>query len=266
MRNRQNVLLVGIATMALLVGTGLVSAQDAARNQGGAAPKGAVPSASTQSGKGNNIGSSAVQDNGKSGESTLSGKPSGQTARDEKSQAPSTAQKDMGQNKPDAHRSAQEINRGGKTDEGRSAQRQDRRNPATAQETNQSRRSIAAGEHRGRDRTQNTARTERQNGLEGLHADTTKPMQGADVHLNDHQRTTIRKSVIDARGAPRVDRVNFDVRVGTVVPRQDIHVVPVPETLVRIEPEWRGFLYFVHEDEVVVVNPRDMRIVAVLTV
>jgi uncharacterized protein Smg (DUF494 family) len=33
---------------------------------------------------------------------------------------------------------------------------------------------------------------------------------------------------------------------------------------VQIDPAWRGFLYFVHEDEVVIVNPRDMRIVAVL--
>jgi hypothetical protein len=43
-----------------------------------------------------------------------------------------------------------------------------------------------------------------------------------------------------------------------------IHVVPVPETLVRIEPEWRGFLYFVYEDEVVIVSPDDMKIVAVV--
>ncbi len=77
------------------------------------------------------------------------------------------------------------------------------------------------------------------------------------------------------RGAPRVGHVNFDVQVGTVIPRHDIRIVPVPRTLVRIEPEWRGFLYFVYEDEVlyfvyedevVIVNPRDMRIVAVLPV
>ena len=35
-------------------------------------------------------------------------------------------------------------------------------------------------------------------------------------------------------------------------------------TLVRIEPEWRGFLYFVYEDEVVIVSPDDMKIVAVV--
>jgi len=36
--------------------------------------------------------------------------------------------------------------------------------------------------------------------------------------------------------------------------------------LVQIEPEWRGFLYFVYENEVVIVNPRDMRVVAVVPV
>ena len=71
--------------------------------------------------------------------------------------------------------------------------------------------------------------------------------------------------MINARGAPRVSSVDFDVTVGTAIPRGKIHVIPVPETLVRIEPEWRGFLYFVYEDEVVIVNPRDMKIVAVVS-
>ena len=89
---------------------------------------------------------------------------------------------------------------------------------------------------------------------------------GVNVKLNDEQRNEIRTTVIDKSGAPRVGHVDFDVAVGTVVPREHIHVVPVPETLVRIEPEWRGYLYFVYEDDVVIVNPRDMKIVAVLAV
>jgi hypothetical protein len=36
--------------------------------------------------------------------------------------------------------------------------------------------------------------------------------------------------------------------------------------LVDIEPTWRGFLYFIYEDELVIVDPRDLRIVAVLPV
>ena len=40
--------------------------------------------------------------------------------------------------------------------------------------------------------------------------------------------------------------------------------IPVPETLVQIEPRWHGCNYFVYENQVVVVSPRTMRIVAVL--
>jgi hypothetical protein len=86
------------------------------------------------------------------------------------------------------------------------------------------------------------------------------------VKFSERQRTTIKRTIIDAHSAPRADHVDFNVRVGTVVPRDSIHVISVPETLVRIEPQWRGFLYFVYEDEVVIVNPNDMHIVAVVAV
>ena len=76
----------------------------------------------------------------------------------------------------------------------------------------------------------------------------------------------IRDTIINASGAPRVGSVDFDVAVGTAIPRGRIHIIPVPETLVQIEPEWRGFLYFIVRDELVIVNPEDMRIVAVVPV
>ena len=56
------------------------------------------------------------------------------------------------------------------------------------------------------------------------------------------------------------------VRVGAVLPRERIHAVGVPDTLVRIDPAWRGYLYFVARDEVIIVNRRTMRVVAILTV
>lgn len=86
------------------------------------------------------------------------------------------------------------------------------------------------------------------------------------VKFSERQRTTIKRTIINSRHAPKVGHVDFDVRVGTVVPRGSIHITTVPETLVRIEPRWRGYLYFVYEDEIVVVNPHDMRIVAVVAV
>ena len=105
----------------------------------------------------------------------------------------------------------------------------------------------------------NTAqsRDKRLNGLQG---------NATGLVLNDEQRTRIRDTVINARGAPRVGSVDFDVTVGTEIPRGRIHIIPVPETLAQIEPEWRGFLYFIVRDELVIVNPEDMRIVAVVPV
>jgi hypothetical protein len=99
----------------------------------------------------------------------------------------------------------------------------------------------------------------------GLQGNASGQMQGQH-ELSEQQRTHIRQTVIGARGAPRVGHVDFDVRVGTRIPRDRIHLVPVPETLVQIDPEWEGFLYFVYDDEIVVVDPNDMEIVAVFAV
>ena len=105
----------------------------------------------------------------------------------------------------------------------------------------------------------NTAqsRDERLKGLQG---------NATGVVLNDEQRTRIRDTIINARGAPKVGSVDFDVAVGTAIPRGRIQIIPVPETLVQIEPEWRGFLYFIVRDELVIVNPQDVQIVAVVPV
>jgi hypothetical protein len=60
-----------------------------------------------------------------------------------------------------------------------------------------------------------------------------------------------------------VSNVNFDVRVGTVVPR-NVNVVVVPDVIVRIHPQWRGYKYFVYQDEIVILEPDSLRIVAVI--
>jgi Protein of unknown function (DUF1236) len=99
----------------------------------------------------------------------------------------------------------------------------------------------------------------------GLQGNASGQMQGQH-QLTEEQRTRIRQTIIDPRNAPRVGHVDFDVRVGTRLPRGRIHLIRVPETLVQIDPAWQDFLYFVYEDEIVVVDPSDMEIVAVLPV
>jgi hypothetical protein len=84
------------------------------------------------------------------------------------------------------------------------------------------------------------------------------------VNLTTEQRTTIRQEVLTA-SAPRATNINFSVNVGTVVP-SSVRVVEVPPTIVKIHPQWKGYRYFVYNDEIVIVEPRTLKIVAVLNV
>jgi hypothetical protein len=90
---------------------------------------------------------------------------------------------------------------------------------------------------------------------------------GGSVSLNSEQKTKIRTTVLESRSAPKVSRssINFNIRVGTVVPRT-VHFVAVPETLVEIQPAWRGYRYFIVDEEIIIVEPSSFKIVAVLTV
>jgi hypothetical protein len=81
--------------------------------------------------------------------------------------------------------------------------------------------------------------------------------------LSSEQRTKVHSIIVGARGAPRVARVDFDVKVGVAVPRT-VTLAPVPQEIVVIEPTWRGFEYFLVGDEIVVVDPATLEIVAVL--
>jgi hypothetical protein len=85
----------------------------------------------------------------------------------------------------------------------------------------------------------------------------------ATASLTVEQRTRIRETVLKSGNVPRVDRVDFSISVGTVVPRS-VRVIALPATVVEIHPAWRGYMYFVHGDEIIVVEPGTLRIVAVL--
>ena len=85
----------------------------------------------------------------------------------------------------------------------------------------------------------------------------------SNVSLTNEQKTTIRSTVLSS--GPKVTKVNFNVRVGTVIPRT-VKIAPLPATLIEIQPAWRGYMYFVYSDEIIVVEPGSLRIVAVLEV
>jgi len=87
---------------------------------------------------------------------------------------------------------------------------------------------------------------------------------GGSVALTTEQKIKIRSSVLTGN-APRVTNVNFSIKVGTVVPRT-VRLVTVPATLVEIHPAWRGYMHFVHGDEIIIVEPGTMKIVTVIVV
>jgi peptidoglycan hydrolase-like protein with peptidoglycan-binding domain len=91
-------------------------------------------------------------------------------------------------------------------------------------------------------------------------AEATQQAQG--VSVTPQQRTRIRETVFASNNVPRVDNVNFAVRMGTTVPGS-VLLVAVPDTLIEIYPEWRDHEYFVVRDEVVIVD-HSHRIVAVV--
>jgi hypothetical protein len=85
--------------------------------------------------------------------------------------------------------------------------------------------------------------------------------------LTSEQKTKIRTTVVQSRNAPKVSRsnINFSINVGTVVPRT-VKIVSVPSTLVEIHPAWRGYSYFIVDEEIIIVEPRTLKIIAVLDI
>jgi hypothetical protein len=85
------------------------------------------------------------------------------------------------------------------------------------------------------------------------------------VSFTTEQRTKIRETVLKERNAPRLGKVDFSIKEGTVVPRT-VRVIEIPDVIVEIHPEWRGFKYFIVNEQLVIVEPDTLMIVAVVDV
>jgi Protein of unknown function (DUF1236) len=273
MRINKTTLLAGIAALALIAGAGAVSAQQTGNEQGNKQPNaasqkmnkgGANQNAGAQNKTGGQMGQNAAgANNSKMGENAGAQNQNRgnmqRNAENHGSMGKNAAQQNRHQHS--AQRSQHERAMSGREGMNRqTAQGHERfgRNAAqrNAQAGPRNERNARAGQRNG----QNTAAQER-NGLQGLQGNAR-----VNTQINDQQRTRIRQTVIDARGAPRVDHVDFNIAVGTVVPRTGVRIMPVPAALVAIDPTWRGLRYFVYEQELVLVDPNTMTIVAVINV
>jgi hypothetical protein len=86
---------------------------------------------------------------------------------------------------------------------------------------------------------------------------------GASVQLSQDQRTKIKDVIVRDRNVARVNGANFSVSVGTRVPR-DVHVSVLPPEVVTIVPEYRGFEYVLVGDQLLIIDPDTLEIVAIL--
>jgi Protein of unknown function (DUF1236) len=85
------------------------------------------------------------------------------------------------------------------------------------------------------------------------------------VNLTSEQRTKIRDTVFKEKDAPRVGKVDFSLKEGTVIPRT-VKIVEIPQVIIDIHPEWRRYRYFIVNEELVIVEPDTLRIVAIIEV
>lgn len=83
------------------------------------------------------------------------------------------------------------------------------------------------------------------------------------ANLNTEQRSEVTRA-FTSTSVNSVLNVNFNVSVGTTI-TEDVRLAPVPEEVVQIVPQYRGYQYVVVRDEIVIVEPRTKRIVEVIS-
>jgi hypothetical protein len=85
---------------------------------------------------------------------------------------------------------------------------------------------------------------------------------GAPAALSSEQHVKIRDTLRGEK-AERLSNVQFSTSVGEMIP-ETVHLYVLPVSIVEDAPQYRGYEYILVGDEILIVNPRTMRIVAVI--
>jgi len=84
----------------------------------------------------------------------------------------------------------------------------------------------------------------------------------AAANLSPEQRTKI-SAAIKQRNVPRATNVNFSISIGTHVPRS-LRLHALPASVMEFHPAWRGYQFILVGNDIVVIDPRTLEIVAIL--
>jgi hypothetical protein len=255
-----NRFLISVAALALIVGAPAAMAQGNMNREGGAATQSA-PTATGSSGTAATEKSAQPPGGMKSTQSEQKspGAAKGQRAEEN---APGQKSKSMS-SENETKGTAGTMKTEGREDrdknmkaEGR--QGEDKNMKAEGQDKTMQDKTMKA-EGQGRDT--NTNRAEGRNA--NPNANVTTGQAGAGAKLSADQRTKITTVIRNEHVAP-VTNIDFSISVGTKVPRERVSLRALPSEVVTIYPEWRGYEFFLVRDEIVVVDPRTLEIVAVM--
>jgi hypothetical protein len=224
-------MLMSTAAAALLAGTVFAAAQNAPAPSGGATERSAPPQAQ-----------------GSQSQSGQSGSRSEGREQSEPSQRGNQAQ---GKDQPKSGSQAQ-----GQKDQPKSNQAQGQKD--------QPKSNGQAEQKSGQSPQQGQARDNRDEGQGRQQGAQQQRSGGASVSFSTEQRTKIRETVLRGGNAPRVTNVDFKINVGVAVPSH-VRVVAVPDVIIEVHPEWRSYMYFVVEDQIIIVD-QGHKIIAVIDV
>jgi hypothetical protein len=268
-----NRLMMSVAAIALIAGTGLANAQaTGGRESGGAAAQQAAPATapaapSTAPAAGGGASGGAMQHNAEpsSGmKSTQSDQKSTGATKSQRAEDNLPGQKSKGMSSENETKGqAKDMKAEGREGQGNNMKaegRQDRDKDMKAEGREGRDNNMKAEGREGRDNNKMNAETKSPN----ERSQTTVGVAGAGVQLSTEQRTKITTVIREQRVAP-VNDVNFSISVGTRIPRE-VSFHRLPAEVVTIYPEWRGYDYILVRDQILVIDPRSHEIVAILDV
>jgi hypothetical protein len=272
-----NRFLISVAAAALIASTGLANAQGMNREGGGGAAGG---STMQQGGGASERGAPSAaptnRDSGASGgmKGAQSDKPEGgkaaQSDRMEGTKSKS-AQDDVKGQKGGKDMKAEGREGKDKSTVGQSRD-QDRMGREDRMGKDSDRTKTQQSQDRDRMNTQDRDRTnaqgqqdrDRTNAQGQSQTTTTTGQAGAGAKISTEQRTKI-STVIKQQNVAPVTNVNFSVSVGTRVPR-DVHFHVLPQEVVTIYPQWRGYKFIRVREEIVIIDPNTFEIVEIIRV
>jgi hypothetical protein len=244
-----NRLMITAATAALIAGTGLANAQGVGGREGGAAGGAGMqqsapsaPAASPSAGAPSREGSAE----GTKAQSEEKGGMKNQRAQQDMKSGPA-GEKSMGE------KSAQDTKQDTKADHSKGMTQNEKGAAGKDMKAEDERKGNMKAEGRDNNNTAGAKQEERSQ---------TVGQAGSGAKLSTEQRTKITTVIRDQHIAP-VTNINFSISVGTRVPR-DVGFRPLPAEIVTYYPDWRGYEFFLVRDQIVVVDPRTLEIVAVL--